>query len=965
MRAYSSRRRCRKSLVSVVSLAVVVGASSAAQATAVTVIGNNGGPGQNGGVADATARSGSSTDANIVATARGGNGGNGNQITPNGGAGGIASAGAYTGIGGPALIASPQVTVSAAAAGGQGGYSDIGAGGIGGNGGYASLGIVEGGSSLLGADVSITGSVQGGDGRLGPSERLSNAVNGYSNGGALALTQNTTGGSSLNPGGSGGYASSVLNENLAGFSHAPSALTLHVSSTGGNGGAANTFTSTSGQVQPIPGGNGGNTLSSAVGSLSGNGAVTINATAIGGNGGAADTAARISAGQGGAAQLGQVDGQSGTGTVSVSATAIGGGGSNGLAENLNNAVRGQTAGPLSLTQSATGGSALNPGGSGGYASSVLNENLAGFSNAPSSLTLNVSSTGGNGGAAFSSDPAVGTSGGNGGNTLSSAVGSLSGNGAVIINATAIGGNGGVADTAARISAGQGGVAQLGQVGGQSGSGAVSVSGTVIAGNGSKGGSETLNNAVRGQTAGPLSLTQNATGGSALNLGGSGGYASSVLNENLAGFSNAPSSLTLNVSSTGGNGGAAFSSDPAVGTSGGNGGNGGNTLSSAVGSLSGNGAVTINATAIGGNGGAADTAAGISAGQGGAAQLGQVRGQSGSGAVSVSGTAIGGNGEYGVNENLNNLVTGTTAGSLSLTQTAQAGNGFVGGNAVSGLTYSASESTSLTLVSQAVGGIGAFPETGTVAGIPPQSGTARADAGGMAVAGTATAVATARSSAGYFIQSVATQASAPLSSGVSQNVESFASIGQSMRPSSGATGLEAVSYATGFTALTAPTSGSTVEVGSALLQAGGGSSPTAYTASATWAFNPVKLWVPGQSMIVTFSNVGYTGSGLVSFKILLDNVLIGGVGNQGTPVNFAMAQNYFTHSPIDLGTLNAMPQNSTLEVWLSVVSTANGVFDPTVNLYNGPSSSVPEPGALAILILGTLSMVVRRRPKAPR
>ena len=808
MRAYSSRRRCRKSLVSVVSLAVVVGASSAAQATAVTVIGNNGGPGQNGGVADATARSGSSTDANIVATARGGNGGNGNQITPNGGAGGIASAGAYTGIGGPALIASPQVTVSAAAAGGQGGYSDIGAGGIGGNGGYASLGIVEGGSSLLGADVSITGSVQGGDGRLGPSERLSNAVNGYSNGGALALTQNTTGGSSLNPGGSGGYASSVLNENLAGFSHAPSALTLHVSSTGGNGGAANTFTSTSGQVQPIPGGNGGNTLSSAVGSLSGNGAVTINATAIGGNGG-------------------------------------------------------------------------------------------------------------------------------------------------------------VADTAARISAGQGGVAQLGQVGGQSGSGAVSVSGTAIGGNGSNGGSETLNNAVRGQTAGPLSLTQSATGGSALNPGGSGGYASSVLNENLAGFSNAPSALTLNVSSTGGSGGAAFSSDPAVGTSGGNGGNGGNTLSSAVGSLSGNGAVTINATAIGGNGGAADTAAGISAGQGGAAQLGQVRGQSGSGAVSVSGTAIGGNGEYGVNENLNNLVTGTTAGSLSLTQTAQAGNGFVGGNAVSGLTYSASESTSLTLVSQAVGGIGAFPETGTVAGIPPQSGTARADAGGMAVAGTATAVATARSSAGYFIQSVATQASAPLSSGVSQNVESFASIGQSMRPSSGATGLEAVSYATGFTALTAPTSGSTVEVGSALLQAGGGSSPTAYTASATWAFNPVKLWVPGQSMIVTFSNVGYTGSGLVSFKILLDNVLIGGVGNQGTPVNFAMAQNYFTHSPIDLGTLNAMPQNSTLEVWLSVVSTANGVFDPTVNLYNGPSSSVPEPGALAILILGTLSMVVRRRPKAPR
>ena len=75
--------------------------------------------------------------------------------------------------------------------------------------------------------------------------------------------------------------------------------------------------------------------------------------------------------------------------------------------------------------------------------------------------------------------------------------------------------------------------------------------------------------------------------------------------------------------------------------------GGGTLSSAVGGLSGNGAVTINATAIGGNGGAADIAAGISAGQGSVAQLGQVSGQSGTGAVSVSGTAIGGNGGNGV------------------------------------------------------------------------------------------------------------------------------------------------------------------------------------------------------------------------------------------------------------------------------------------------------------------------------
>ena len=335
-------------------------------------------------------------------------------------------------------------------------------------------------------------------------------------------------------------------------------------------------------------------MSSAVGSLSGDGAVTINATAIGGNGGAGDIAAGISAGQGGIAQLGQVSGQSGTGAVSVSGTAIGGNGAN---ENLNNAVRGQTVGPLSLTQNATGGSALNPGGSGGYASSVLNQNLAGLSNAPSSLALNVSSTGGNGGAANTFTSISGQvqpiPGGNGGWTRSSAVGILSGDGAVSINATAVGGNGGARDIAAGISAGQGGIAQLGQVNGQSGTGAVSVSGTAIGGDGSNGANENLNNAVSGQTAGPLSLTQNATGGSALNPGGSGGYAGSVLNENLPGLSNAPSSLALNVSSTGGNGGAG---DTFTSTSGQvqpiPGGNGGGTMSSAVGSLSGDGAVTI-------------------------------------------------------------------------------------------------------------------------------------------------------------------------------------------------------------------------------------------------------------------------------------------------------------------------------------------------------------------------------------
>ena len=380
----------RKALLSAVSLAMVVGISSGIQASTVTVIGTGGGPGQNGSVANALAHSGSSTDADILATAAGGKGGSGNAATPDGGAGGAANASAYTGTGAPALIASSDVVVSAVAVGGQGGYGDAAAGGIGGNGGYASLGSVGGGSSLLGAVVSVTGSVQGGNGFLAPSEKLLNAVGGYSKEGTLTLSQNATGGSALSPGSSGGYASSVLNQNLAVFTNAPSSLTLNVSSTGGNGAVAATG---------VTGGNGGGTLSSATGSLSGNGPVTINATAIGGNGGAADIAAGVSAGQGGVAQLGQVGGQSRTGAVTISGTVIGGNGGNGISEQLNNAVAGQTAGALSLTHNATGGSALNPGGSGGYASSILNKNLASLSNAPSSLTLNVSSTGGNGGVA--------------------------------------------------------------------------------------------------------------------------------------------------------------------------------------------------------------------------------------------------------------------------------------------------------------------------------------------------------------------------------------------------------------------------------------------------------------------------------------------------------------------------------------------------------------------------------------
>ncbi len=451
----------------------------------------------------------------------------------------------------------------------------------------------------------------------------------------------------------------------------------------------------------------------------------------------------------------------------------------------------------------------------------------------------------------------------------------------------------------------------------------------------------------------------------MNPGGSGGYASSVLNQNLAGFSSAPSSLTLNVSSTGGNGGAAGS----LTSTGGQvqsipGGNGGGTLSSAVGSLSGNGAVTISATAIGGNGGAADTIAGIPAGQGGIAKLGQVTGQSGTGAVSVSGTAVGGNGEYGANETLNNAVSGQTAGSLVLMQIVEAGNGVVdGGNAVSNLTDTSSESTQVTLTSQAEGGIGDFfSNTANLISYKPQDGTALADAGGSAVLGTANAFAIAHSNAENFVQSILTQTSAPLAPKVVQNVESSASIGQSLRSATYAAGLQAASYATGFTSITAPTAGNAVELGSALLQAGGITSPSAYTASATWVFNPENLWVPGRDLIIALSNVEHTGDGLVSCKILLNNVLAGGIGEKGAPVNFATAQNYFSLPPIDLGSLAAMPQNSTLEFLLSVTSTNNGVFDPTINFYNGSTSSVPEPRALATLLLGTLPIILRRRRK---
>jgi hypothetical protein len=219
-------------------------------------------------------------------------------------------------------------------------------------------------------------------------------------------------------------------------------------------------------------------------------------------------------------------------TAQLSVTGGGGGGGRGAAApggdiDLENVPIAESPNAVTVSQSAWGGdSRKGPGSRGGDARSVLTRNAV-TSNA---LELDVFATGGYAGSPDGS--------GRGGNATGAAEAIGSGSQSVTISATATGGD-------ATTSPGdQGGSAVIELAHGHSDSGSVKVTGSVTGGSGgSVGNSIDLNDVVRGETSGALSLSESATGGNATEIAGD---AASRLHE-----STSSQSLTLNVTAVGG------------------------------------------------------------------------------------------------------------------------------------------------------------------------------------------------------------------------------------------------------------------------------------------------------------------------------------------------------------------------------------------------------------------------------
>jgi hypothetical protein len=462
--------------------------------------------------------------------------------------------------------------------------------------------------------------------------------------------------------GAGGSATAKVQTSASGISIG-GAVTASATAAGGSGGYVY-------DPSGIHSGNGGNASASGYVFDQQDAPLTISVKAVGGNAGEpSPNTVTTGDGSGGTAQI-SAGGISRGGAVNVSGTAIGGNGQNGANETLNNVVSGQTTGALTLSQTAVGGNALGAGGTGGNASSTLTQDFTdGSLPQPSSLSLTVNATGGNGG------PASGS-----------------------------------------VAAGNAGTASIGALGTLTGGGAVTISGTAKGGSGTNGANEILNNAVGGQTSGALALSQTAIGGNNAPLrGGAGGYASSSLSDQFGSGSAAqPSSLSLTVTAEAGAGGTATYSSPA--------GAGGNAAISATGSLSNGGAVTIVGKAAAGSGGPAVTGSAWGA----AGQLitaeNSLFGSSNGGAVNVSGLFYGGSGQNGANVNLSNVVGGQTTGALTLEQTATAGealnDGGTAGYASSKLdeqyASTSPQPSSLSLMVKATGGFGGQAASSTAA-----------------------------------------------------------------------------------------------------------------------------------------------------------------------------------------------------------------------------------------------------------
>jgi len=522
----------------------------------------NGGAGGTGQINNASVTGINPTDpVTLIATATGGNGGQGNGATFSGGAGGAGV------INGPNILGISQNQVAPGS-----GTVQVTASQIGGNGGNgvnnASGGA--GAASLLDSKVVNNATI------------LALDVNGFTTG-ELDLALNATGGNGGNGDGTGLAAvgaagSATLYNDQSGLlaSQQASSLNGTATGTGGNGG---------GGTGGANGADGG--VGAAATTMIGGNNVSATSNVIGGNGG--DTTGGGNAGNGASATNGVIPvtltsaSSTSTSSVTVSSTTnatggnggtsftgAGNGGNGGNATLVDATVGnvGTGGGILTLNQNATagngGGSFGGTAGFGGNSTSVLSTADA----TATDLRVNLGATGGNGGPLGSGTFIPGTS--NGGTALVGGV--ISGLDAVTINANATAGDGGSASGAGNFSANGQSIsvvnpltAGVGLITGTSttGNGPVIVNATETAGNGGtgangafagNGGNAVLTNAVGGVTTGALTLSQTANAGNGgdadVQNGGNGGIAVSNLNVT----SILTTTLTGTTTANGGNGG---------------------------------------------------------------------------------------------------------------------------------------------------------------------------------------------------------------------------------------------------------------------------------------------------------------------------------------------------------------------------------------------------------------------------